>query len=250
MLQFVCHPALENLLTTSKEGMSCVTLTNNAVLISDFLPKASQPIHAGLLEAVKYRLFHPSEFIFITSFFPKEKLHPFDTYGILSLTGTEFIRLPFHIDQFLATLEENKKTEFNLSKIGWETFAIRACKALLKEKLSVLKHGGKLQFVDAIDMGLRWEVDNCLNDSLRIPYLITKLSKLQSDYQNNNEFVELVELCIVGDSLPDEYIQVVSGFVNGLNQIAALATAQEIDLKALKNNINELMSNFLKIETL
>lgn len=246
MLQFVCHPALENLLTTSKEGVKCVTLPNNAVLISDFLPKVSQPIHAGLLEAVKYRLFHPSVFIFIASFFPKEKLHPFDTLGILSLTGTEFIQLPFYKDQFFRSLEEKQKTEFNLSKLEWETFAIRACKVLLKEKISVLKHGGKLDFVNRVSFALRIEAQNCLTNPQRIVELKELLLSIKL-YNQKEDIAELIELSNVSKDLPDNLLKTVAGFVKGLKQLELLATEQEIDFHLLISDIDILNATSSKI---
>lgn len=42
MLQFVCHPAIHNLLTTSREDAKCVTLPEKAVFISDYLPETSK----------------------------------------------------------------------------------------------------------------------------------------------------------------------------------------------------------------
>lgn len=246
MLQFVCHPTLENLLTTSKEGMKCVTLTNNAVIISDFLPKASQPIHAGLLKATKYRLIHPSNYIYIASFFPKEKLLTFDTFGILSLTGTEFIQLPFYKDQFFRSLEEKQKTEFNLSKLEWETFAIRACKVLLKEKISVLKHGGKLDFVNNVSFALRIEAQNCLTNPQRIIELKKLLLSIKL-YNQKEEIAELIELSNVSKDLPDNLLKTVAGFVKGLKQLELLATEQEIDFHLLISDIDILNATSSKI---
>jgi len=246
MLQFVCHSSLENLLATSKEGMNCVTLTNNAVLISDFLPQNPQPIHAGLLEAVKYRLFHPSEFIFIASFFPKEKLIPLDTFGILSLNGTEFIQLPFHIDQFLGTLEDKQKIEFNLSKDEWETFAIRACKALLKKKMSILKHGGKLDLVNKLTLKIRLEAQNCLFYGQDINVLRECLKSVKL-YREIEEIAELIELSNVSKNFPDDYLQTVAEFVNGLNYLESLANEPEINVFSLISYIDTLNATSTKI---
>ncbi|MEI6554605.1 MAG: hypothetical protein WCL70_03370 [Paludibacter sp.] len=250
MLQFVCHPALENLLTTSKEGVKCVTLPNNAVIISDFLPKASQPIHAGLLEATKYRLTHPTHFIFFASFFPKEKLLPFDTFGILTLTGTEFIRLPFYNDQFFITLLEKQKTEFNLSRAEWETFAIRACKALLKEKLSVLKHGGKLDLVNKLTLKIRLEAQNCLFYGQDIKVLRECLRTSIELYKKIDEIDELIELSNVSKNLPDEYLQIVAKFVEGLYYLESLANEPEINVFSLISYIDKLNATSNKILTL
>lgn len=247
MIQTFTHPTIENLLEKSKVEMFCQQSLIDVVFITDYFPQVSNQIHGGLLEAVKFKLTHPTSYICISSFYSKEDLIQYDTFGILSLTGTIFLRLPFLPEQLINELEAFTQIQLSIPNEEWIIFSIYACRAVLKEKISVLKHGGRLEFVTAINMGLRWEVDLCLKDSLRMPCLKTLLSNLQSDYQNNKEFVELVELCVVGDSLPDEYIQVVSWVVNGLTGIAAFATVQEIDLKALKNEIEKVISNFEKL---
>ena len=246
MLQFVCHPALQNLLTISREDAKCVTLPNNAVLISDYLPKTPPSIHAGLIEAVKFRLLHSTHFIFIASFFAKEKLLPYDTFGILSLSGTEFIRLPLQADKLLLLIEEKQNAELNLSKPAWEGFAIKACKALLKEKLSMLKHGDKLDFVNKVSFALRIEAQNCLKDPQRMVEL-KKLLVLVKSYNQKAEIIELIELSNVCESLSDSYLDSVIEFVNGLKQLEFLETQQQIDFHLLISDIDKLNTVFSKI---
>lgn len=246
MLQFVCHPALQNLLTTSKEGLNCVTSTNNAVLISDYLPTTSPSIHSGLIEAAKFRLFHPSHFIFLASFFPKEMLLPFDTFGILSLTGIEFIRLPLQADRLLLLIEEKQRTETNLSKSDWETFAIQACKTLLKKKLSVLKHGGKFDFVNNVTFALRIEAQNCLENPLRIIELKKLLVSVKS-YRQNKEISELIAISGLCDGLADQFMQNVSEFTKGLIQLESFESQQQIDFHLLISDIDKLNAVSSKI---
>lgn len=239
MLQFVCHPVLQNLLTTSKEGMNGITSKNNAVLISDFLPTTSPSIHAGLLEVVKYRLFNPSEFIFFASFFPKEQLLPLDTFEILTLTGTEFIRLPLQSDHLLLLIEEKQRTETNLSKSDWETFAIQALKTLLKEKLSVLKHGGKFDFVNNVTFALRIEAQNCLENPLRIIEL-KKLLVSVTSYGQNKEISELIAMSGLCDGLTDQFLQNVSEFTKRFIQLESYESQQQIDFHLLISDIDKL----------
>jgi hypothetical protein len=238
MLQFVCHPSIENLLTTSKEGMNCVTLTNNAVFISDFLPKALQPIHAGLLEATKYRLTYPSNYIYIASFFPKEYLLPFDTFGILQLTGTEFIHLPFQIDQFLLILEEKQETELNLSKDEWEAFAISTCKVLLKKKIG---HG----FGTLAILKISLDAQNHLHFGQNINVLMKSLSSVKS--YREEEIAEIIELTNICKNLQDDYLQAVAEFVEGLYYLESLANEQEINVHSLISYIDTLNTIIKKI---
>ena len=247
MMNFICHPVLIHLLEQSKVEMFCQQSSIELVFISDYFPQVSSQVHSGLLEAVKFRLIHPNSYICIFSFYSKEELLQYDTFEILSLTGTIFLRLPFLPEQLINKLEALTQIQLSIPDEEWIIFSIYACRAMLKEKINVLKHGGRLEFVTAINMGLRWEVDLCLKDSLRMPCLMTLLSNLQSDYQNNNEFVELIELSQVGYRLPDEYIKAVSGVVKGLNIILSLANVPKIDLKVLKNDIEVLISNFNKL---
>lgn len=246
MLQFVCHPAIQNLLTTSEEGNDCVTSTNNAVCISDYIPTATPSIHTGLSEAVKFRLFNPSHLIFFASFFPKEMLLPFDTFGILTLAGTEFIRLPFCANQLLFSIKEKQTNGINLSQSDWETFALRAGKALLKEKLSVLKHGGKLDFVNDVTLTLRIEAQNCLKDSSRI----SELEKLLADVKSYNKNKEISELIIMSEKcqgLADHYFQNVFEFTNRLIQLESLESRKQIDFKLLISDIDKINTISSKI---
>jgi len=250
MLQFICHPAIEHLLINSKEVENCVQLLEKSILISDYIPNSSHELHSGLLEATQFRLFNPSSYIFFVSFFDKEILLSHDKFKILSLTGTVFIRLPFQFENFWQTLIEYQKSELLISKPEWEEFAIRTCKTMIQEKFKIIRHGGELEFISAINMGLRWEVDNCINNSQRIPILIKLLQNIQSDYQNHKEFKNIGALCEVAAGLHDDYIENVSLFIHKMNNIIALTSSHDVDLAKLKVNIKELFSIFETIDKL
>lgn len=238
MLQFVSHPALQNLLTSSKDGIKCVTSSENAVLISDYLPKTSQSIHAGLLEAVKFRLFHPSQTIYFASFFPKEKLIPLDTFGILSLTGTEFIRLPFYKNQFINTLENKQNPVLKISQSEWEPFAIKACKDLLNKNLHVIQHylGGK---ISAIQLNIQVPNYKTLQEILEDVRLFCE----------KEEIDETFNLSKVSQKLPDneDYFRTFAEFCNYFNYLKSAANQNKIYIYDIKNNIDNLDDTIEKL---
>jgi hypothetical protein len=240
MLQFVCHPALQNLLTSSKEGIKCVTSSENAVLISDYLPKTSQSIHAGLLEAVKFRLFNPSQTIYYASFFPEEKLIPLDTFGILSLPGTEFIQLPFHKENFFKTLEDTQKAGLILLESDCEKFAIKACKVLLKNNLRVIIHylGGK---IGAIQINIQASNNE-------------KLKKILEDVRSFCEKEEIDETfklseVRVSQKLPDneDYVKTFAEFRFYLNTLKSFANKNNINFDDLLSNTENLHYTLIKL---
>ena len=92
-------------------------------IISSFLPQHQNSIHSGLLEAVKYRLAHQAHNIILLSFHSKKELLLHDTFHILSLPGTAFIRLPFTLEQLYSTINKYVDNELTIPTTDWETFA-------------------------------------------------------------------------------------------------------------------------------
>lgn len=249
MIHTFTHPTIKKLLVQSEVEVFCQKSSIEVVFISDYFPQVSPQIHGGLIEAVKYRLTYPTSYICIFSFYSKEELLQYDTFGILSLAGTVFLRLPFLPEQLKKKLEVYTQIQLSIPNEEWIIFSTNACKILLKEKLRVLKHGGKLEFVSFINIALRIEVRNCLSNPERIVELKKLLANLQSKFSNNSEFAALIELSNVCESVSDDYLQNVAKFVKGLMKLESLATISRIDLEEIKKEIEKLISNFEKIQT-
>lgn len=250
MIKFICHPVLIELHKQSKVEMICQQSSSNIVIISDYYPQVSPQIHSGLIEAVKYRLTNPSCYIFITSFFSKEELFLHDTFGILSLRGTEFIRLPFRVEELYSAIEIHTGIELSIPKAEWVVFSTNACKALLKEKISVLKHEkNMLQLLSYVTSPLG---GSCRAISVN-PAEYTPIIKrqLQSVKQFiSEELSDLIEMAMIAKNINNPYLQNVVQFADSLNKLKDFSFSSEFNVIPLLTLINAVDDSFDKIKNI
>lgn len=247
MINFITHLALTNLLEQSRVKMKYLRSLVDMVIVSGFLPRHINNIHSGLLEAVKYRLTHPAHCIILLSFHSKKELLLHDTFGILSLQGTAFIRLPFTPEGLYSTIEQYVDNELNIPNKDWEAFATNACKALLKEKINLLKHGNKLDFINNITGPLRACVVSLTEYPELLPVMKKQLAATKC-YIDTQEITELFSLANAGASLPDTFLQSVLQFTIGLQQLEMYATKEEINIQQLITEIDILNETSSKIQ--
>ena len=247
MISFITHPALTNLLEQSRVKMKYLRSLVDIRIVSSFLPQLPNRIHSGLLEAVKYRLVYPAHYIFLLSFHSKEELLLHDTFGILSLQGTEYIRLPFAPEQLYSTIDQYVNNELAIPNKEWGAFATNACKVLLKEKISLLKHGNKLDFINNITGPLRASVVSLNKYPELLPVVKKQLAAIKC-YLDKEEIAEFFSLANAGASLLDTFLQSVSQFTNGLQQLEMFAIQEEINIQQLIAEIDILNETFLKIQ--
>lgn len=247
MINFITHPALTNLLEQSRVKMKYLRSLVDMVIVSSFLQQHTNSIHSGLLEAVKYRLARPAHYILLLSFHSKEELLLHDTFGILSLEGTAFIRLPFAPEQLYFTIDQYIDNELTIPNKDWEAFATNACTALLKEKINLLKHGNKLDFINNITGPLRASVVSMTEYPELLPVMKKQLAATKC-YIDTEEITELFSLANAGASLPDTFLQFVLQFTNGLQQLEMYATQEEINMQQLITEIDILNETSLKIQ--
>lgn len=248
MISFITHPVLTNLLEESRVKMKYLNSLLDLRIISSFLPHQLNTIHSGLLEAVKYRLACPAHYILILSFHSKEELILYDSLGILSLQGTAFIRLPFASVQLDSIIDQYIDNELTIPNTDREAFATSACKALLKEKISLLKHGNKLDFINNITGPLRASVV-CLNNYPELLPVMKKQLAAIKCYLDTEEITELFSLANAGASLSDTFLQSVSQFTNGLQQLEIYAAQEEINIQQLITEIDILNETSSKIQS-
>jgi len=248
MIDTIAHPAIEKLLLSSKTEMKCFQSCVDVVIVSDYFPQQNSDIHNGLIEAVKCRLTNPSCYIFIASFFSKEELVLHDTFGILSFRGTEFIRLPFSVDELYSAIERYAGIELLIPEEEWVLFSTNACTALVKERISVLKHGGKLDFVNSITGPLRAAAIGSSSFPELLPVVKEHLQSVKC-YTAKKEIAELSLLANASASLPDPFLQSVSHFANGLRQLEMHASQEDINIKQLISEIDILNETSSIIQT-
>lgn len=247
-MRFLCHPALEQLLEQSKVVEQYQHSSVGITFISSYLPQYPGGVHSGLLQAVMFRLAHPTGLIIMLSFHAKAALMPHDTLGILSLYGTEFLRLPFsiqHLHHLLdAYQQKDSEAAFRIPEGEWAQFATAACKALLAQKLRILNHGNKLDFVNHTTGPLR---SVCV-DALLLPFLQTvvkeQLQYLRS-FVAQDEMAELLNLANVAHTSNDTLLRRVAVFAEHLGQLVDYASHEALDLKKLIfviDNVNKSLS--------
>ncbi|MFN8353690.1 MAG: hypothetical protein U0Y10_04570 [Spirosomataceae bacterium] len=247
-MRFLCHPALEQILEQSKVAEQYQHSSLGTTFISSYLPQYPGGVHSGLIQAVTFRLAHPTGLIVILSFHAKEALMSHDTHGILSLYGTEFLRLPFSIKQLHDVLDayQQKDSEAPLliPEGAWQQFAEATCKALLTEKLRVLNHGNKLDFVNHTTGPLKSACIDALSLPFMYPVVQEELQYLRS-FVAQDEIAELLSLANVAHHSDDTLLQRAATFAAQLQRLVNDANQETLDLKKLIfviDNVNEALS--------
>lgn len=108
-----------------------------------YVPGEPDVLGAGLSKLVRFRLFNPAASVVFLSFHDKEVLRTKDRFGVLEVPGTVYLQLPCIKEDLIKTAESIGKWEGNESKEQWKPFAEKACKALISERIKLLKHGQK-----------------------------------------------------------------------------------------------------------
>ncbi len=248
MIKFITHPAISQVLEYSGGIMKYHLTTPDAFLISDFGIPNIKKIHGGLTQAVTERLKHPHCHIFFVSFQLKEELAPYDGFGILSLPGIEFVRLPFYMEELNSLVGKYLEAPFVIPKADWEAFATHAGKSILKENISVLKHGNKLDFINSITGPLRIAALGSVTHPALLKVVRQQLTSVSS-YMANDETMNLIILAKACSSLPDPFFKLVSTFILGLQNLKMYAAHQEIDIKQLIAEIDLLNETSSKMLT-
>lgn len=152
------HTGLAQLLEASGAKSQCP----DVAFFSAFIPGEHDVLGAGILALVKFRLLHPETPVLFFSFLPKERLLPKDEFGVLQVPGTEFIQLPCTKGTILESAKNTIANPYNSESDAWKVFAEKACKALLKQEVSILKHGKELQFINKVGLGFRLSIENVI----------------------------------------------------------------------------------------
>jgi hypothetical protein len=247
MIKYITYPAITNLLEQCRKKQKGYDFSVDTVVISDF-SENKKNIHSGLLEAVKYRLTHRYCYIIFLAFHSKEELFRYDVFNILSLPGTIFIRLPFKCQEFYSVVEECNKIKLKIPQEEWTYYSTNVSKALIKDKISVLKHGNKLDFVNQVTGPLR-AATVILPSFPDSKFLIKQYLQSFRDYSKKDEIEELILLSKTSASLSDNFLTSVSQFVNGLQQLILFAEMDEININQLIFTIDLINETLSKIQS-
>jgi len=213
--------------------------------------KSGQPF-AGILHAVKFRLFSPSVFIIFFSFYTRGQLHSKDRFGVLALEGTEFIQLPCCKEKLVHAAEKHKNDSLNIDAAKWQKFSQYACKQLLREQLDELKHGNKFDLGNKVLNPLRIACVNMQSSSKKSADQSLLKSKLKAlkIYTELPEIAELLALANVCKEPNDQFLQTMKDFSAFFTKLADWNDDLDKDgITNLISTIDRLNNIFRKIKS-
>jgi len=248
-MKYFCHPAIKEWLDLSKVREKYLKSNIGLTFISSFQSQQKE-VHYGLQEAVKFRLAHPSfNPIIILSFSSLEVLKQADTFGILSLKGTEYLQLPVPIEMLYETIESSnekyKDFELSIPEPEWEQFSIPAYKQLLKSVVSKLKHGNHDALGNTALNPLRTAC--CLSFPNCQPLVKDELEKLRH-YLSQGVTAEFIRLSTLASVCNDAYLQNALAVSKQLTELATCTCNSQAEVKQLITRIDEIWETWSKLE--
>lgn len=238
-----CHPALENWLPKAL-ARDNGSLQNDTFFISTYDARQGS-VNSGLLDAVKFRLAHPTNHpLILLSFFSKETLQKDDEFGILSLTGTEYIQLPSTPD-LLQAIFNKYNTLLSIPVEEWNRFAVPALKKLIHETVRKLKHGNQDALGNAALNPLRAAC--CLSFPLARPLITDNLDKLRQ-YLAVGAVAEFIWLSTLASAVNDAYLHNAWEVSKQLTDLAKCTCHSQYDAKHLITRIDDIWETWSKLE--
>lgn len=238
-----CHPALEYWLTKALAKHNG-SRQNDSFFISTYQVRQGS-VHSGLLHAVKFRLAHPTTHpLILLSFFSKESLQKDDEFGILSLSGTEYVQLPSSPDLLQAIINKYN-TPLSIPGEEWNRFAFPALKKLIHETVRKLKHGNHDALGNAALNPLRaacW-----LSFPNARPLITDNLEKLRQ-YLGVGAVAEFIWLSTLASAVNDAYLQNAWGVSKQLTDLANCTCNTEEEAKHLITRIDNIWETWSKLE--
>jgi len=239
-----CHPALEFWLTKALARVNG-SLQNDTFFISTYQSRQGS-VNSGLLDAVKSRLAHPTTHpLILLSFFSKETLQKEDKFGILSLTGTEYVQLP-STPKLLQTILNKCQLPLSIPGDEWNCFAVPALKKLINESVRKLKHGNHDALGNAALNPLRAAC--FLSFPNARPLITDNLEKLRQ-YLGVCVVAEFIRLSTLASAFNNAYLQNAWDVSKQLTNLATCTCNSQADAKQLIASIDEIWETWSKLET-
>lgn len=238
-----CHPALEYWLTKALAKHNG-SRQNDSFFISTYQVRQGS-VQSGLLDAVKFRLAHPTTHpLILISFFSKETLLKEDEFGILCLTGTKYVQLP-NTPEVLHAIINKYNTPLSIPKEEWNYFAVLALKKLIHETVRKLKHGNQDALGNAALNPLRAAC--CLSFPLARPLITDNLDKLRQ-YLAVGAVAEFIWLSTLASAVNDVYLHNAWEVSKQLTDLAKCTCHSQYDAKQLITRIDVIWETWSKLE--
>lgn len=228
MIKNSCHPSIEKWLIWAG-----ILRPEHACFFSSFLPGSGQA-HSGLLQAVKYRLTdNENKHIILFSFYSKEALRKEDKYGILSLEGTNLVRLPATKKE-LDSVFDKCKTPLSIQDDEWKRFSIPAYTAFIKELIGRLKHGNPNALGTTALNPLRLSCVCYLQqpDKGLDKFVRKELSNLQH-YLQQGAAAEFISMTIHATAGNGTFLQQAKNFASDITKLAGVEFQNAADAKSI-----------------
>lgn len=239
-----CHSALEYWLTKAL-ARNNGSQQSDTFFISTYQARQGS-VNSGLLDAVKFRLAHPyTHPLILLSFFSKETLQHIDKFGILSLSGTEYIQLPCTPD-FLRVIINKYPIPFSIPGEEWVRFAVPALEKLIHETVRKLKHGNHDALGNAALNPLRAAC--CLSFPVARPLITDNLEKLRQ-YLAVGAVAEFIGLSTLASAVNDAYLQNAWAVSKQLTDLANCTCHSQHDAQHLISRIDDIWETWSKLET-
>ena len=217
---------------------------NDTFFISTYQARQGA-VNSGLLDAVKFRLAHPTTHpLILLSFFSKDTLQKDDEFGILSLSGTEYFQLPSSPDLLQAIINKYNTT-LSIPGEEWNRFAVLALKKLIHESVRKLKHGNQDALGNAALNPLRAAC--CLSFPVARPLITDNLEKLRQ-YLTVGAVAEFIGLSTLASAVNDAYLQNAWVVSKQLTDLANCICHSQHDAQQLITRIDDIWETWSKLE--
>lgn len=239
------HTGLAHLLKASGVGGQFP----HVAFFSAYIPGDQDVLGAGISRLVKFRLLHPETPVLFLSFLPKKKLLTQDEFGVLQISGTEFVQLPFDKATILQLAEKHSFNSSTVSSEEWRSFSEKACRTLLHQKINVIKHKQDLAFINKVGLGLRLAVENVINYPEQrccatLQDFNERYTAMQT-YLQNPQIKDLIELSGIVQNSDDQFLKHTFELSNDFLFISNVCNKEKyIDLKEAILRIQQYITYF------
>lgn len=198
------HPLLFRHLDISNELWLC----RKHILVSYCNESQESNVYSGIRQAAIYRLKYPQQNLFFLSFLPIDMLRQKDNYGILSLPGTLFVRLPCAGERFHDLINNFECDSWTISHDQWNSFCEHACSQLLKEQMAEIMHGKKHEIGNRALHPLRAAATILLSNPDNISFKEAFASRLTAynEYMEKPYMSEMIELTLICQNAADPFV--------------------------------------------
>lgn len=198
------HPLIFQHLHISND----IRMFHKHILVSYCNESNESIVFTGIRQAAIYRLKHPKMPLFFYSFLTIEMLNQKDSYGILSLPGTIFVRLPCVGDRFHDLINNCECDGWTISHDQWNSFSENTCKLLLKGQIAEIMHGKKHEIGNRAIHPLRAAATLLLSNPDNASFKEAFASRLNAykEYMKKSHMAEMIELTLICQNATDPFI--------------------------------------------